>query len=88
MFVFSCVARCRQVERSVQFGCIAGVDWQESWCVNCLFVCLLFVGAFDLFAFSKGLLDVDVCGPSVPRIMHINDLASIVHTDYGWLPPK
>jgi Mrp family chromosome partitioning ATPase len=36
---------------------------------------------------KKGILDVDVCGPSVPRIMRVSD-AKIINTDYGWIPAK
>lgn len=36
---------------------------------------------------EKGILDVDVCGPSVPRIMRVSD-EKITNAGYGWIPAK
>jgi len=34
-----------------------------------------------------GILDVDICGPSIPRLLNIQNEV-IVNTSYGWLPIK
>ena len=33
-----------------------------------------------------GLLDVDICGPSVPRLLDMQD-CSVQESPYGWIPP-
>ncbi|KYR01820.1 nucleotide binding protein 1-like protein [Tieghemostelium lacteum] len=33
------------------------------------------------------ILDVDICGPSIPLLMGIQD-QQIVNSEYGWIPPK
>ncbi|KAL6073905.1 Cytosolic Fe-S cluster assembly factor NUBP1, variant 2 [Balamuthia mandrillaris] len=33
------------------------------------------------------LLDVDICGPSIPKLMNVEG-AQVIASDYGWIPPK
>ena len=37
--------------------------------------------------FSVGLLDVDICGPSIPRLLDLQS-QQVVNSDYGWIPPS
>ncbi len=34
-----------------------------------------------------GLLDLDICGPSIPRLMGIEG-KQVINASYGWLPIK
>ncbi|KAN0012575.1 hypothetical protein ACTFIU_007882 [Dictyostelium citrinum] len=33
------------------------------------------------------VLDVDICGPSIPKLMGV-DKMQIINSEYGWIPPK
>ncbi|EAL64739.1 nucleotide binding protein 1-like protein [Dictyostelium discoideum AX4] len=33
------------------------------------------------------VLDVDICGPSIPKLMGVDKL-QIINSEYGWIPPK
>ena len=37
--------------------------------------------------YSVGLLDVDICGPSIPRLLNLEG-AQVIESDYGWIPPR
>jgi len=34
-----------------------------------------------------GILDLDICGPSIPKLMGVDGM-SVVSTQYGWTPLK
>ena len=34
-----------------------------------------------------GLVDVDICGPSAPKLMKVEN-KEVVNSQYGWMPPK
>ena len=34
-----------------------------------------------------GLLDLDICGPSIPKLLKIED-KTVITTEYGWMPLK
>lgn len=36
---------------------------------------------------SVGLLDVDICGPSIPRLLDLQ-AEQVVNSEYGWIPPS
>ena len=38
--------------------------------------------------FSVGILDLDLCGPSIPKLMNIPEDYVVVQSQYGWVPPK
>lgn len=37
--------------------------------------------------YSVGLLDVDICGPSIPRLLNLQGHI-VQDSPYGWIPPR
>jgi len=39
------------------------------------------------FPHQVGIVDLDICGPSVPKLMAVEG-ESIINSQYGWMPLK
>ena len=39
------------------------------------------------FVFQVGLVDLDICGPSVPKLMAVEG-KQVINSPYGWTPLK
>ena len=46
---------------------------------------ILFQLFFGLFFPQVGVVDLDICGPSIPKLMSVEDDA-VVNGPYGWVP--
>ena len=42
---------------------------------------------FYLFLVKVGLVDLDICGPSVPKLMAVEG-KQVINSPYGWTPLK
>ena len=50
-----------------------------------LYPFLLTSTIYPLTFLQVGIVDLDICGPSIPKLLHVEKL-TVVNTEYGWTP--
>ena len=41
----------------------------------------------DIYSIQVGIVDLDICGPSVPKLLNVEG-QSVITSQYGWVPVR